>query len=311
MSETRLPAIGIPRAMLYYRYGELWTHFFQLLGISTVLSPPGSRGILEAGTILAPDEGCLSVKMFMGHADWLIGKCERVFIPRYSNDGYTGQFCTRYEALYDQTRNIFRASGQRFITCNIDAQNGSPEPRAFERFGAELGFSVRESHRAWREASKVLDRQKKEEEQQQKKLAEKAGMKILLAGHRYILADPYFGKPILDFLDAAGVITLRADALDPDTARKASARFSPTCRWITSEEIIGGILTWKEKADGIILVSAFPCGPDSMTNELLIRRIRDLPVLTLILDAQSGVAGLETRMESFLDIIRFRKGERT
>ena len=94
------------------------------------------------------------------------------------------------------------------------------------------------------------------------------------------------------------------------TARKACAKFSPTCRWIVSEEIVGGVLHWKEKADGIILVSAFPCGPDSMTNELLIRRIKGIPVLPLVLDTQSGMAGIETRIESFLDIIRFQKGDR-
>ena len=76
-----------------------------------------------------------------------------------------------------------------------------------------------------------------------------------------------------------------------------------------SEEIVGGVYLWKEKVDGIILVSAFPCGPDSMTNELLIRRIRGIPILTLVLDTQSGMAGIETRLESFLDIIRFQKGE--
>ena len=58
-----------------------------------------------------------------------------------------------------------------------------------------------------------------------------------------------------------------------------------------------------------MLVSAFPCGPDSMTNEMLIRRIKGKPVLTLMLDTQSGTAGIETRLESFLDIIRFQKGE--
>ena len=82
MAVNSVPAVGIPRAMLYYRYGVLWEHFFQALGVSTVLSPPGSRGILEAGTKLAPDESCLSMKMFMGHVDALIGRCERIFIPR-------------------------------------------------------------------------------------------------------------------------------------------------------------------------------------------------------------------------------------
>ncbi len=310
MSENRLPDIGIPRALLYYRYGTLWEHFLRTLGVSVVLSPPGSRGILEAGTKLAPDESCLSLKMFMGHVETLIGRCGRILIPRYSNYGYTALFCTRYEALYDQARNIFRATGQRFITCNIDAQNGSPEPKAFEQLGIELGFSARESRRAWREASMALKQRQKAEEQAQTALAAKPGIRILVAGHSYILSDPYLGKPILDCLAAAGAVSLRADALEPETARKACARFSPTCRWIVSEEIVGGVLQWKEKADGIMLVSAFPCGPDSMTNELLIRRIKGIPVLPLVLDTQSGMAGIETRIESFLDIIRFQKGDR-
>lgn len=309
MSENKLPAVGIPRAMLYYRYGALWEAFFRELGVTFVLSPPGSRGILENGTKLAPDEGCLSLKMYMGHVEALIGRCERIFVPRYSNYGYTELFCTRYEGLYDQARNIFRSTGQRFVTCNIDAQKGSPEPKAFEQFGVELGFSARESRRAWREAARALEHQKKAEERAQKELAGKPGMKVLIAGHSYVLSDSYLGKPILDFLEAAGAVSLRADALEPDTARKACAKFSPTCRWLVSEEIVGGVLLWKEKADGIILVSAFPCGPDSMTNELLIRRIKGLPILTLVLDTQSGMAGVETRIESFLDIIRFQKGE--
>ncbi|MBE5788791.1 MAG: hypothetical protein E7325_03940 [Clostridiales bacterium] len=309
MSENSLPAIGIPRALLYYRYGALWEHFFRALGVSTVLSPPGSRGILEAGTALAPDEGCLSLKMFIGHVDALTGRCERIFIPRYSNYGFTELFCTRYEALYDQARNIFRDSGQRFITCNIDVQHGSPEALAYERLGTELGFGARESRRAWREASRALEQRQKAEERAQKERARQPGMKVLVAGHSYILSDPYLGKPILDILEKSGAVSLRADALEPGTARKACAGFSPTCRWIVSEEIVGGVYLWKEKVDGIILVSAFPCGPDSMTNELLIRRIRGIPILTLVLDTQSGMAGIETRLESFLDIIRFQKGE--
>ena len=309
MSENRMPAVGIPRAMLYYRYGTLWEHFFRALGVDTVLSPPSSRGILEAGTKLAPDESCLSLKMFMGHVEALVGRCGQIFIPRYSNYGYTELFCTRYEGLYDQARNIFRASGQRFITCSIDAQNGSPEPKAYERFAEALGFSAREGRRAWQEASKAQKQHRKAEEQRQKEAMARPGMKVLAAGHSYILSDPYLGKPVLDCLEAAGAVCLRADAADPEAARKACAKFSPTCRWIVSEEIVGGVMQWKDQADGIILASAFPCGPDSMTNEMLIRRIKDKPVLPLVLDTQSGMAGIETRIESFLDIIRFQKGE--
>ena len=308
-SGNTMPAVGIPRALLYYRYGALWERFFKVLDVPVVLSPPGSRGILEAGTRLAPDESCLSLKMFIGHVDTLVGRCGRIFIPRYSNYGYTELFCTRYEGIYDQARNIFRSSGQRFVTCNIDVQNGSPESAAFEQLAVELGLSAHQGRRAWREASGALEQQRKADDRAQKELAGKPGMKVLLAGHSYVLSDPYLGKPVRDYLDAAGAVCLRTDMLDPEASRKACARFSPTCRWIVSEEVVGGVELWKEKVDGIILLTAFPCGPDSMTNELLIRRTRGVPVLPLILDTQSGMAGIETRIESFLDIIRFQKGE--
>ena len=76
-----------------------------------------------------------------------------------------------------------------------------------------------------------------------------------------------------------------------------------------NRELMGSVLLNKDRADGIILLSAFPCGPDSMTNELLTRRLTGIPVLNLVLDAQTGTAGMETRMESFIDIIRFKEGK--
>ena len=46
-----------------------------------------------------------------------------------------------------------------------------------------------------------------------------------------------------------------------------------------------------------------------MVNELILRRVRGIPMLTLVLDSQSGTAGVETRLESFIDIIRFKEGK--
>ena len=72
--------------------------------------------------------------------------------------------------------------------------------------------------------------------------------------------------------------------------------------------ILGGILLREEDADGLILLSAFPCGPDAMVNEIIARRVKGMPILNLVLDSQSGTAGVETRLESFIDIIRFKEG---
>jgi predicted nucleotide-binding protein (sugar kinase/HSP70/actin superfamily) len=123
-----------------------------------------------------------------------------------------------------------------------------------------------------------------------------------------VIADPYIGRPITDFLKKNGVVPIRADIVDRESALKHSAELSPTCKWQLNREIIGSIAMNKSKVDGIILLSTFPCGPDAMVSDLLLRRIKDKPMLDLVLDGQNGTAGVETRLESFLDIIRFQKG---
>ena len=303
-----LPVIGIPRALLYYRSGTLWKAFFEALDVPVVFSPPTSREILDTGSSLAVDETCLSAKIFIGHVRSLLGTCDRIFVPRYSSFQRSELFCTRFEGLYDQMRNVFRADQHRFLCCNIDALNGSTEESAFAALGKELGFSSQQSRDAWRRAKKAETDERKRLCRLQEEALRAPGMKILLTGHPYILSDPYLGKPILDYLRLNGAVPIRADEADRESAKKACAHFTPTCRWVMNEELIGGTLLRKDRADGLILLSAFPCGPDSMTNELLTRRLHDIPILNLVLDAQTGTAGIETRLESFLDIIQFKQG---
>ena len=307
MNSNTSPVIGIPRAMLYYRYGTQWEKFFETLGVTYVISPPGNREILQTGASIAVDETCLSAKMFMGHVQYLLDKCDLIFIPRYSSFSHNEVFCTRFEGLYDQMRNVFRTDAHRFITCNIDEKQGHSEKQAFEELGRSLGCSAADSRKAYVQAVKAEKRRRKMLSHQTEELSRKKGIRILLAGHPYSVSDPYLGKPILDYLQKSGVTVLRADAADPEAARRACAKFSPTCRWAMSKELVGGTMLWKDRADGIILISAFPCGPDSMTNELLTHRIKDVPVLNLVLDTQTGTAGIETRLESFLDIIHLKK----
>ncbi len=309
--DRKTPVIGIPRAMLYYRYGHMWQAFFEALNVKTVLSPPTNRTLLESGIHAAVDEACLSAKIFMGHVQWLLGNCDVIFVPRYSNFGRDEVFCLRFEGLYDQTRNVFRASGKPFLSFDVDERNKHTEEDAYLSLGKELGFPAKEIRRAYAAAVKADLRRQKTLLQQQEDAYEKPGLKILLAGHSYILSDPYLGTPITEYIRRIGAVPLRADAVDRERARRECTRFSPTCRWVMSRELIGGLLLQQDKVDGIILVSAFPCGPDSMTNELVTRKIRNVPILNLVLDAQTGTAGVETRLESFVDIIRFKKGEMT
>ncbi len=303
-----LKTVGIPRGMLYYRYETLWKTFFEKLGAEIRVSDSTTHRIAERGMSLTIDEACLSIKVYFGHVNELIGKCDYIFIPRICNFGRNRDMCPRFHAMYDVARNMFRNSGQKFLTCNIDVLGGEGELKAFLSLGQSLGCSVKSTLGAYKAAKKEEQRVWKKKVQKQKRLLEKDVLKILIAGHDYLIEDSFIGKPITDFLKKSGVLPISAGIVDRDTALKRSVDMSPTCKWQLNREIIGGIGMYKNKIDGIIFLSAFPCGPDAMVNELMLRRIDGLPMLNLILDGQNGTAGTETRLESFLDIIRFKRG---
>lgn len=301
--------VGIPRGMLYYRYGTLWRTFFAGLGVDIRVSGPTTRRIAEEGMALAVDEACLSLKLYFGHVRELAGKCDYILVPRIKSFGRGREMCQRFAALYDMTKNVFRDSGQKFLTYNVDEPNGADEEKAFLFLGQSLGCQGKNIKKAYKAAKKEEQRVWKEKIQRQKQMLRQEKMKILIAGHDYLVEDAYIGKPVLQFLGKNGVLPLRAYIADRDAALKLSLKLSPTCKWQVNREIIGGIEMYKDKIDGIIFLSAFPCGPDAMVNDLMLRRIRGVPLLNLVMDGQSGTAGVETRLESFLDIIHFKKGE--
>ena len=306
--EQQKAVIGLPRAMLYYRYGILWRAFFQELGMETAVSDPTDRKILEQGTALAIDEACLSLKIYLGHVAALAGKCDYILVPRVSNFGRHRSMCTRFEALPDLVRNVFRDTDQKFLSYNVDVLLKKEEENAFLEMGRQLGCSSRAAKKAYKTAKKEEKAHFRAGVQRQEELYKKDCMKILIAAHSYVMEDPYMGKTVTAYLRRSGVIPLRADLTDRDAALKRSRELSPTCKWEINREILGGIALHREDADGIILLSAFPCGPDAMVNELIARRVKGIPLLNLVLDSQTGTAGVETRLESFIDIIRFKEG---
>ena len=67
------------------------------------------------------------------------------------------------------------------------------------------------------------------------------------------------------------------------------------------------VVYYKNAIDGVIFLSSFPCGPDSLVNELAIRKLDGVPSINIILDESTATSGLYTRLESFVDILKARK----
>jgi predicted nucleotide-binding protein (sugar kinase/HSP70/actin superfamily) len=64
-----------------------------------------------------------------------------------------------------------------------------------------------------------------------------------------------------------------------------------------------------EGVDGILHIFPFTCMPEIIAQNILVRMSEefDLPVLTYIVSEQMGEAGMETRLESFLDVLAERR----
>ena len=61
--------------------------------------------------------------------------------------------------------------------------------------------------------------------------------------------------------------------------------------------------------DGIIHISPFTCMPEIMSQNIFptMRENCEIPILTLIMDEQTGRAGYITRLEAFVDLMKRRK----
>jgi predicted nucleotide-binding protein (sugar kinase/HSP70/actin superfamily) len=77
--------------------------------------------------------------------------------------------------------------------------------------------------------------------------------------------------------------------------------------WAYAESLVGAgaYLLEHGKIDGLVIVMAFGCAPDSGLAPVLgqLARRAGVPALALTLDEHSGEAGLVTRLEAFVDML--------
>jgi predicted nucleotide-binding protein (sugar kinase/HSP70/actin superfamily) len=297
--------IGIPKAFLYYKYQVMWRSFFEAIGHEIIVSPDTNKEMLQIGNNCSVDESCVSAKVYMGHVEWLLGKCDYILTPRiasYENGDIT---CTKFFSLYDIVKSTFPEAS--LLDYNVDYRNGFTEPAAFIKMGKQLGAKPSAAKAAYTNAKKALENFEKELIQKQDKLLETENLKVLLVAHPYNIYDKLIGEPVVNALEEQGADVLYADIPDTESMRELSKKLSDSLYWLYNKIIVGSIEYYKDKIDGIIFLAAFPCGPDSLVIELLMRKLKGIPMTQIVADANFGEAGLQTRIESFVDIFAERK----
>ena len=295
--------IGIPRALLYHKYGLFWEDFFRRLGCEPVISPLTNKEILSRGTNLAIDESCLSVKIYLGHVDYLRERCDFVFVPRMATLRKKEELCSKFWGLYDVVNNTF--DGISLLTCNIEHQR--QEPREFVKLGMRLGKSPANALVAYMLAKKAQRRKNEHSRKEQETaISKRDQLRILVISHPYTTYDHFLGQPITKFLKDNHVQLLYPDKMDHNHARKRSNAVSTDLYWTYHKELLGAIEEYRDQVDGLLFLNTFPCGPDALFIDYCLKRYKSPPAVVLTLDEQLGDAGMKTRLESFVDILRMR-----
>jgi len=304
--------IGIPRALIYWKRPYFWESFFENLGFEVLLSPKTNKEIVEIGVKVADPETCFSNKVYFGHLIWLDEKCDFIFVPRLKANKEKLEYCPKFFGIPDLAKILVKT---KILTENFDERKEKFE-KTLQRLGKKLKKNKKEVKRAFEIASlkeKELKREKG------KDFFEKINpstplrvekKKIVLISHPYNLYDEYVNLRIKEKLEKLGAQPIFIEEIPISVDQRPNQRLSASTikfHWEFGKEIMEKIETiLNYKIEGAIEISSFACGSDAVLKEFVEKRFKEvkIPFLYLIIDEQTGEAGIQTRLEAFIDTLK-------
>ncbi|MBN1288615.1 MAG: hypothetical protein JXA49_03145 [Actinobacteria bacterium] len=331
--------IGIPRALSYYRYYPFLKTVIEGMDGEVVLSPSTRKSLLEKGAYQCVDDICVPVKVYFGHVLDLMEKADCLLISRLvsvekSNcDTYT---CPKMIGLPDMVRHSMEEA-PKIIEHIVDLQNGSWKS-SIKGIAKALGASPSVTRKAYREAMEVQssyeklllagqtpesaiehvlnphgaaaqDGEHSAPNSKKEHAVHKDGqIKIALIGHEYLIHDAYVSHSLPDKLRSQGVDLIYSSQVTPEAINQELGKH-PEISWSFEKELLGAAYHFqgREDIDGVMLLMCFACGPDSIVGEMISRefyRSEGPAFTTMVIDEHTGEAGVATRVEAFVDLIR-------
>ena len=320
--------IGIPRAMSFYNNYPFYYGFFTDLGIKIVLSDVTTKQTMSRGSALVVTETCLPIKVYIGHILNLIDKgVDKIFVPSIQSIAPKIYNCSKIRGLPDLVRNVVK----RDFTMVEATLDKSEKGHGLYEFLAEMAkpFGItdekiikRASKAGWRcynnfhiMSKSGMSYKKALNYALQGKVfienrTKEYPISIALVSHGYNIYDDRTCMKIFDKLEAMDVkvytsLQLSNEQLDDGISSLGNEQY-----WANEYDMTGsaGHYLKDNKVDGVITLTAFGCGPDSLMVERITRKAKrfNKPLLNLTIDEHTGEAGFITRLEAFVDML-FRK----
>jgi len=142
-------------------------------------------------------------------------------------------------------------------------------------------------------------------------------LNVGIVGEIYVVLEPFANLEIETMLGEMGVQTHRSIYLSDWTRENTGFESKANVIKAASpyiDELFGGhgicsvghtVLYSKKGFDGVVQLAPFTCIPEIVAKSILTQVTHDygIPVLTVFLDEQTGKAGLQTRLEAFVDLL--------
>jgi len=324
--------IGLPRALVHYKFSTLWETFFANIGAEVIVSPETNKKIREIAISAAPDEDCYSTKLYFGHVLYLKDKVDYLFIPRFGSNHKVNVGCPKFIGIAEVLRSMF-PDLPPILRPYFSRSKGGHRSIRLLFIAFSVGFKFTKNPfkilHAFRKAIKAYKKYKKnliinEETLQQWERSEVVlndppiiidgdkPLKIALVGHSYVINDGYSSLDIRKKLSEMGADIITSEQIPRDIIEKYMDTLDFNMYFDYEREILGTIMYFLESktVDGIIHLMIFGCGPDSVAGEMAARfykRNPQIQLLQLVFDDLTAEAGLRTRLEAFIDMLKRRE----
>jgi predicted nucleotide-binding protein (sugar kinase/HSP70/actin superfamily) len=298
--------VGLPRALLYHRYGESWAEFLQALDIEPILTRATAGKTVLAGAEVADNETCLPVKVFTGHLLELRDRVDAILVPCIVSQRPGMVACPQYIGM-SSLATVLDCDLPPMLTPMVNlADRRNRWTEDWRSLAVRLGAG---DHVASYAVARMLQGLGKADPLTA--APAKDGILIGVAGHSYTLMDGRASLGIIDLVKSFGAGVVTVDRLPRKCIARQLETLDRKIRWDFESSIVGGVLHWSRTAsvDGIIYASSFACGPGSMIGALLddqLGREVSVPFMEITLDEHSAEGGLVTRVEAFMDMLSRR-----
>jgi predicted CoA-substrate-specific enzyme activase len=307
------PTVGMNRSFLINTFFPFFNAFFAALGFRLTLpAAQDPRGADQQGSSF-----CYPVEIAHNYAAALIAeKPDRIFLPHlrgldYGEHDKTSCTCVLVQGEPYYLRTAFPAleSGSNVISQVLDFSKGYRADRAaFRELAGKLCADLSKVDEAIEKAAASQAEFTKDiREMGRPALAaleqEPAKFGVVVFGRPYNSFASVANKGIPAKFASRGIAVIPFDML-PYWEEKLAE--DDNMYWAMGQIILKGA-RFVEKHPQLYgaYITNFSCGPDSFLVSFFRGIMGRKPSLTLELDSHTADAGLETRIEAFLDIIRY------